>query len=447
MIKQAVLMLAVLTAFTGCQQAITGTIGERSGRQWTFMVYMAAENDLEAAAISDFNELEGVNFSGSSVSVLVLLDRISGYDATNDNWTDTRLFEVVSDSNGVNSTIVSRRLDCSELGLSASSETELDMSDPLVLSRLITFGKRVYPAQNYGLLIWGHGTGWRGSGGQAEKTPEPLKAIAFDDTTGHYMALPSLGQAVAGKGLTLIGFDTCFAAVLEVVYQVRNDAVWFVGSEGVVPSSGWDYREVFTAFLQNADLSANAFCASVVNKFSSQYSGVAGAAVAQVKLNEIQNLFTTFEAFAGALAQGITDPSSKSTALSTIMNTVESHYFTTFPSDLYIDIYDFSPKMIALRNTLTADTTKQAAILNTGTALQNALQRAVPASWARNGTTRKLGVHVIPIQAATVPRSSHESEYIKGSAALGKSAFVEASNNWVPHAVPQANSFLDTLFY
>ena len=48
------------------------------------------------------------------------------------------------------------------------------------------------------------------------------------------MSLPSFGQAVSGKGVSLIAFDTCFAALLEVAYQIRNDAALFVGSEGEI---------------------------------------------------------------------------------------------------------------------------------------------------------------------------------------------------------------------
>jgi hypothetical protein len=439
--------LPLLLFLSACQPVITGIIGGQSDREWTFIMYMAAENDLESAALHDFNELEGINFSSSPVSVLVLFDRIAGHDATNGDWTDTRLYEVSYDPFGVNTSMASRRLDCPELGLSATAETELDMSDPAVLRHLITYAKRVYPAKQYGLLIWGHGTGWRG-GGEAEQTvPEPLKAIAFDDDTGHYMSLPSLGNAVAGQGLSLIGFDTCFAALLEVAYQLRNDAYWLIGSEGVIPANGWNYTALFNSFLQKDTLSADAFCASVLHQFSAQYGSVNGATISQIKLAEIPGLFTSLEAFADTLSRNITTAAAQSTARTTVLTTVESYYFTSFPSDLYVDIYDFSRKMIDIRTSLTANTAEQSAIESTGGNLQDALQRAVPLSWAKNGTSRKLGIHIIPLQSAGVPRASHEGEYIQGSMYIGKSAFVETSQHWVPHAVPQTDSFLDKLFY
>lgn len=445
--KHVMLVLPFILFLTSCQPVITGITGKPSGRTWTFIMYMAAENDLESAALHDFNELEGVNFSSYPVTVLVLFDRIAGYDATNGDWTDTRLYEVTCDSLGVNTSIVSRRLDCPELGLSAAAETELDMSDPAVLGHLISYAKRVYPAEQYGLLIWGHGTGWRGGGEPEQTKPEPLKAVAFDDTTSHYMSLPSLKEAVAGKGLTLIGFDTCFAALLEVAFQVRYDAKWLVGSEGVIPAGGWDYTALFTSFLQNSVHSADGFCASVIQQFSARYGGVNGAAISQINLAETDGLFTSFETFAGTLARNITDAAGQNAARNAVLTTVESHYFTSFPSDLYADIYDFSEKMIAIRTSVTADPAEQNAIESAGGDLRDALKRAIPRSWAKNGTNWKLGIHVIPLQGPGVPRAGHEGEYIQGSLNPGKSAFVEASRHWVPHAVPRPDSFLDKLFY
>lgn len=106
------------------------------------MVYMAADNDLESAAIADLNEMEGVQLTDAPISIIAILDRHTAYDMTNGNWSDTRVFEVSSDPNGINATIVSSRLDCPDLGLSKESETELNMADPLVLARFMTFAQR-----------------------------------------------------------------------------------------------------------------------------------------------------------------------------------------------------------------------------------------------------------------------------------------------------------------
>ncbi|GHV77507.1 hypothetical protein AGMMS49942_23280 [Spirochaetia bacterium] len=406
-------------------------------REWTFVVYMAADNNLEAAAIADFNELEGIDLAGQRVSILALLDRGPGYDATNGDWTDTRLYEITTDPGGNNATIISKRLDCPEMGLSAASNTELDMADPLVLSQLLDYAKRVYSADNYGLLVWGHGTGWKGSGTAGGQIPEPMKAVAIDDTNGStYMQLKSFGTAVKNKGLKVVGFDTCFGALLELAYQIRGDAAYLVGSEGLIPSNGWDYTSLFTSFLLSS-LSPSDFCESAIDQFSAQYSGTLNAAISMIDLAEIDNLVDTFEDFSLVLTAAIT-AGNKTTVRDAILtgSTIE-RYYDTPPSDLYIDIESFGEAMSGL---LSVD----------ASALQGALDSAVPKSWPKKGSAdrHKLGIYVIGLTGVGVPMGSHDPGYIKGSSSMGKSAFVERSNYWVPHFNPAPpTSVLDKLFY
>ena len=461
--KKLSFLFTVLMILAGCAQAVnTGTQGgpplddtnngeqgTASGRKWTFIIYMAADNDLESAAIADFNELEAVQYRDSPITILVLLDRNAGYDMTNGNWSGTRLFEVKTDPNGLTGTIMSTRLDCMELGLSKNTETELNTADPMVLSRLIDYSKRVYPAEQYALFIWGHGTGWRG-GVNTETLPEPVKAIAFDDTHGQYMSLPSFGRAVADKNLSVIAFDTCYAAVLEVAYQVRKDAKLFVGSEGEILSTGWDYTALFSDFIGKPGLSIADLGNAIQKQFSAQYSGLSNATISQVQLPQIDNLFKKFEAFTGAVAEAMTLQTARDAVLDEILHSVESYYFTSFPSDMYIDIFDFSQKVAAINangTIITSDASKQDAIAQTADELEAALALAVPSSWAKNGTIKKMGIHVIPLQGIAVPAAMHELAYIKGSMAIDKSAFVEDSMHWVPNSVPQSDSLLDKLFY
>ena len=444
--KIILLLCVIIVIFPGCEQLINrGIQGDPVKRSWTFIVYMAADNDLESAAIADFNEMEAVRFGGAPVTILVLLDRNSGYDMTNGNWSDTRVFEVKTDTGGLTSTIISIRLDCPELGLTKDTETELNTADPLVLSRFIDFAKRAYSAEHYALFIWGHGTGWRGSS-QTDSQPMPVKAVAIDDTHGQYMSLPSFGNAVAGKGLSVIAFDTCYAALLEVAYQIRNNAVLFVGSEGAILSTGWDYTALFAGFLQKPSLTITDLGNSIQDQFSSQYSGLSNATISQVQLSQVDNLFKNFNDFTGAVANAITTRDAAEVVLHQILTNVESYYFTTFPADLYIDIFDFSKKITAINASISADTNMQNAIFTAANVLENALTVAIPSSWARNGTTKKIGVYFSPLLNIGVP-DNHGQAYIRGSLHLDKSAFVDNSQHWVPNFVPQNNSLLDKLFY
>jgi len=161
-------------------------------------------------------------------------------------------------------------------------------------------------------------------------------------------------------------------------------------------------------------------------------------------------LHKKFESFAGAVAEAMTVQTARDAVLDEILHSVESYYFTSFPSDMYIDIFDFSQKIATINaasTVITSDTGKQDAIAQSANGLETALTLAVPYSWAKNGTSKKMGVHIIPLQGIAVPAAMHELAYINGSMAIDKSAFVEASQHWVPNSVPKSDSLLDKLFY
>ncbi|MDI6905189.1 MAG: hypothetical protein QMD13_06865 [Candidatus Bathyarchaeia archaeon] len=67
-------------------------------RSWTFMVYLDADNNLEAAGINDLNEMEIVG-SSETLAIIVQIDRILGYDSSNGNWAETRRYYVTKDNN------------------------------------------------------------------------------------------------------------------------------------------------------------------------------------------------------------------------------------------------------------------------------------------------------------------------------------------------------------
>ncbi|MBU7025174.1 MAG: hypothetical protein HXS40_13515, partial [Theionarchaea archaeon] len=118
---------------------------------WTVMVYMDGDNNLESAAIDDVNELEAIG-SSAEVNIVVQLDRIVDWDNSNGDWTTTRRYYITHDLNGYDSLIVSTLL--SDLG-------ELNMGDPATLTDFVTWARTNYPADNYLLVLWDHGDGWK----------------------------------------------------------------------------------------------------------------------------------------------------------------------------------------------------------------------------------------------------------------------------------------------
>ena len=98
----------------GYSLSINASFGSESSLPlWTILAYVDGDNNLEDAAIADINEMEAAA-SNANVRIAVLLDRISGNDSTNGNWTDTRRGIITHDSNS--STISSSLTSLGEKG-------------------------------------------------------------------------------------------------------------------------------------------------------------------------------------------------------------------------------------------------------------------------------------------------------------------------------------------
>ena len=380
----------------------------------TLMVYMAADNDLESHAIRNLKAMERADFS--NINVLVLMDRSQDYDETNDNWTDTRLFEVTHDtSNG--SSIVSKRLDCPPLGLSQNSTTELDMGNYNVLKAFVEFTRETYQAQNYALIIWGHGTGWRYS--KAESGPGSVsasRAVAIDDKSNSYICVRELGLALMDQQLCVIGFDTCFGSVFENLYELKDCSQYIVASPGLTPAAGWDYKTLLQE-LSGTELSAQQIA-----------SKMAQANTREITITDTKTLdplMTELEAFSKALSQTIVDQSTRRSVLDTLIRT-KSYSYTQYPCDLYIDIFSMAQAFSQTPDEQLRTASKNLADLSNGI---------------------QTGLLLIPQTARGVLSTSHSQDYIKDSANTTQCTFIKQSEWWVPTKSGSSQSVLDKLFY
>jgi hypothetical protein len=311
---------------------------------WTIMVYLDADNNLEPYGIEDFNEMEGVDLENSGINVVVLMDRIPGYDSSNGNWTDTRVFHVEYDPLGPDNTdIVSPEVFCPNLYLRPGFYHELNMGDPAVCSAFIDFCKIYYPADNYFLILWDHGDGWmkKSISGSSSYT---TKGVCYDESTSGYDRLytKELGDAVRDKGLTVIGFDACFEGMLEVAYEIRNDASYMIASEETEDADGWEYDDWLSTFASSGQ-SAEDLYTEVITAYFNRYKDVTGATLSAVDLSQIDALMTEMNNFSDAVYSAITNSTIQSQVQDTLLTKVEKFwdYYSGY-GDVNLDIYDLA---------------------------------------------------------------------------------------------------------
>lgn len=239
------------------------TSAENPLYKWTIMIYMDADNNLEKAGIEDFNEMEVAGSTGD-VAIVVMFDRHPGYDSSNDNWSNTRIYLVKKDldPNTINSQLL---LDLDEM----------NMGDPNTLVFLVNYTVANFPAEHYMLVIWDHGNAWRRSFGGA-------RGVAYDYSDNDYLDERELIEALdmirseVGVHLDILGFDVCLEAMAEVAYDVgsRGYADILVASQEYEPFDGWYYTWFLMQLIANPGMPPADLAKAIVSAYEYYYTVV-----------------------------------------------------------------------------------------------------------------------------------------------------------------------------
>lgn len=411
-------------------------------RQWSLLIYMAADNDLEASALEDIFEMELSHLNTNKVSVFVLLDRSNSYDSSNYNWSGTKLYKLKTGRSPECKTIISEEISCEEIGLEKDSYTELDMSSKYTLAKTINFIKKQYPSEQLGLIMWGHGTGWRG------KTFSNVgaKGFAYDDSTGSYMTLKQFGDglsaALNGQKLDFLGLDTCFGGEIEVMYELRNKTKYAVGTEGLVLLSGWDYEKIFNKFNDFRNKSPRVLANICIDSFSKEYELSTCASIVGVDMALMDSYFMSFDSVMKTIANSINDKNTRDAVFTSLYS--KNNGKTKFYSygkencDVYLDI-------VSAINTCKL-------ILGSSNRLEKEIktfneikERCVFNSWASDRMEGGLGVYFGTLTAGNLIGAVHDRAYVK-DAVMEQIQFVKDSQGYVP-GQKEKDSLIDKLFY
>ncbi len=371
--------------------------------EWTIMVYMNADNNLETDGINDFLEMAAASYSSGKVNVIVQMDRASGYATTYDNWTTCKRFKIAP---GMTPTAAYQ---ISDLG-------EVDMGSPTTLSNFAVWAIQNYPANRYSLIMWDHGDGW-----YKAVEDEAVKGFSNDDSHGSVIGIANGEFASAmttiknylGRNLDHIGWDACLMGMWEVLDISRNYANAANVSEETEGAAGWYYTTWLNNLNTTPTMSAIDMGKAIINGTSSQ------STLSVVDLTQIAALNTAVNTLATELmaARGAGLGTSISTALT---NTLK---FSTSYFSYHIDLSDFATKIkaaIATRPTLTT------ACDNVISAVTNAVKLYKNSSTYANA--RGIAVYHCKIDGSNydatynslpVAANTQWDEYIKGGSTGG----------------------------
>lgn len=199
------------------QQNFTGT-SEPGTQSWTFILYLAGDNNLDNWMRAAIKSLEAMP-ANDRINIIVLYDGDGNHD--------------------------SRRLVIQPLGKYTKDVNqwdmgELNMGNAQTLADLISWSFQYYPAQSYYLSIADHGRGTTGT--------------AWDETSNNDYLTPSeirtALSAVTNFGnrkIDVLHFDACLMGMIEDVYQVKEYANYMVTMENL----GWSVF-AYDKYIQSA---------------------------------------------------------------------------------------------------------------------------------------------------------------------------------------------------
>ncbi|MGI9328418.1 MAG: clostripain-related cysteine peptidase [Pseudomonadales bacterium] len=263
----------IFTAFCALC-AFTLSLSSAAETDWTLMIYMAADNDLEQAALIDLDEIEA-GMPEQGVEIIVLIDRAEGYADGVGDWTDARLLRMRPDR--TRGEVHAETLQ--QLG-------EINTGDPDNLKRFLQYSQKNFPAKHYGLVLWDHGGGWQGMADDEQ----PGGDIEHDNLTLDEVSAALRAGLPQGQLLDLIGFDMCLMAQLEVGYEVAEFARYMVASQAIEPGYGWPYDVLLPEFGQRS-VGAKRLAQNIVRKYA-DFTKQAGERIATQSAFDLAKLET-----------------------------------------------------------------------------------------------------------------------------------------------------------
>jgi len=310
------------------------TIQQSGKAKWTFIVYMAGDNNLDGAALRDITEMAKAG-STKDVHVLVQLDRLEDQK--------TRRFRITQGGGF--------KTDCIE------SFGDTNTGDPQVLYSFVKWAADNYPADRYALILWNHGSGWwedaksRAAGPASKKQrrhlfrhnlPQAHRSICYDDTSdGDALDNRELRVVLAGicillgRKIDLLGMDACLMNMVEVAWQLRDSVNVIVGSEIEEPFDGWPYTEIISRLTARPRQDAATLARWIVRSYLASYQGK-GETVTQsaIDVGRISDVATRLDALTGTLIAAL------NTDAKLIMNAWRRS--PRFYDDNYIDLVCFA---------------------------------------------------------------------------------------------------------
>ncbi len=226
-LQYILLILTSFIVFSSCEDSDDIDAREPSMVSRTVLVYMAANNSPSLPHTQNFNAMVSAANNGALANGgrLIVFRKIS-YPKV-----EAQLVEITKNTVNVLKTYPS----------------DINSVAPDVMKMVIADIHHIAPAEEYGLLLWSHASGWIApsrSWGQD---------IGFSGQDRE-MSIPDLADALGNHQFRFIYMDCCFMGNIETLYELRDVADYIIASPTETPYAGMDYeRNIPEFFAEDID--------------------------------------------------------------------------------------------------------------------------------------------------------------------------------------------------
>lgn len=228
---------------------INASVGDSP--QWTFLFYLAADNEEEAYADATIAQLlAGTADVENHPQIIVLIDRLSD--------DETEVFEVV---------------DGEVLPLATYAEQytaeEQNTADGAVLREFVTYALGLAEHENVAFVMKSEGLSWRGIGRDNTHNEE------IDDQlmpTGDLADALVAAQDETGKDLDLLVLEGSLMAFIEVVYELRDAAPVLLATQSKIQPDGLPWAMVIEDLGETPGMTSTELGIAITDNHIEYYS-------------------------------------------------------------------------------------------------------------------------------------------------------------------------------
>lgn len=243
-------------------------------KDWTVLMYIAGDNDLEPYAAHMMQQIEDKCGSTDNVNVVAQLGRMDQkdlkklYAGQNREYTPTG---IDGDWSGVRRFYVTQQDRKEEqkseiLSKCLGQTDDKKMSDATSLADFLVWGMKKYPAEHTMVVLADHGGGFLG-------------AFTSDaSASGHSIMKPDqiasafkIAETATGKKPEVVDMVACLMGSSEVAYQMKDRAKYLLASEEIGTTASFDYgpiiADIDAASEKGKPLSAKALAKKIVHHY------------------------------------------------------------------------------------------------------------------------------------------------------------------------------------